>query len=77
MKHNKINKTKKNIKSNFDILYQDSLKAFKNNEVPVSALIYDPKKKKIISYSLINNLKSPDQLDCYQGLNQSLFLQSM
>ena len=46
MSHNKINKIKKNIKNNFDVLYQDSLKAFKNNEVPVSALIYDPQKKK-------------------------------
>jgi len=58
MNHNKFNKTKKNIKSNFDILYQDSLKAFKNNEVPISALIYDPKRKKIISRAYNSNNKN-------------------
>lgn len=57
MSHNKINKIKKNIKNNFDVLYQDSLKAFKNNEVPVSALIYDPQKKKIISKAYNTNNK--------------------
>jgi len=57
MTHYKSKISNYEFKNIFDILYQDSLKAFKNNEVPVSALIYDPQKKKIISKVLKNILK--------------------
>ena len=38
-----------NLYNLFNILYKESIKALKLNEVPVSALVYDPYKKKIIS----------------------------
>ena len=55
----KINK--KNIKNNlnyiFDILYQQSIKAQKKKEVPVSALIFDPKNNQIVSKSHNQNIQ--------------------
>jgi len=41
----------------FDILYQQSIKAQKKKEVPISALIFDPKNKRIISKSYNQNIK--------------------
>jgi len=41
----------------FDILYQQSIKAQKKQEVPISALIFDPKNKRIISKSYNQNIK--------------------
>jgi tRNA(adenine34) deaminase len=41
----------------FDILYQQSIKAQKKKEVPISALILDPKNKRIISKSHNQNIK--------------------
>ena len=41
----------------FDILYQQSIKAQKKKEVPISALIFDPKNKRIISKSHNQNIK--------------------
>jgi len=41
----------------FDILYQQSIKAQKKKEVPISALIFDPKNNRIISKSHNQNVK--------------------
>ena len=41
----------------FDILYQQSIKAQKKNEVPISALIFDPKNNRIISKSHNQNIQ--------------------
>ncbi len=55
---------KKNYKADFNhifnILYKESIKGFKQDEVPVSALIYDPIKKKIISKAHNSNIKTFD-----------------
>ena len=52
---------KKNINNDlnyiFDILYQQSIKAQKKKEVPISALIFDPKNNRIISKSHNKNIK--------------------
>ena len=55
----KINKKKiKNYFSYiFDILYQQSIKAQKKKEVPVSALIFDPKSNQIVSKSHNQNIQ--------------------
>ena len=44
----------------FNILYKTSINAFRKNEVPVSALIFDPIKKRIISKSHNLNKKKYD-----------------
>ena len=41
----------------FDILYQQSIKAQKKKEVPISALIFDPKINRIVSKSHNQNVK--------------------
>ena len=41
----------------FDILYQQSIKAQKKKEVPISALIFDPKNNRIISKSHNQNIQ--------------------
>tara|TARA_B100000963_G_scaffold354623_1_gene371462 strand:- start:38 stop:520 length:483 start_codon:yes stop_codon:yes gene_type:complete len=42
----------------FDILYKESIKAYELGEVPVAALVYDPKKRKIISKAHNSNRKN-------------------
>tara|TARA_B100000963_G_scaffold357780_1_gene380785 strand:+ start:4496 stop:4978 length:483 start_codon:yes stop_codon:yes gene_type:complete len=44
----------------FDILYEESIKAYKLKEVPVAALLYDPGKKKVISKAHNLNKKNFD-----------------
>ena len=41
----------------FDILYQQSIKAQKKKEVPISALIFDPKNNRIVSKSHNQNIQ--------------------
>jgi len=47
----------------FNILYKESIKAFKLGEVPVASLIYDPKQKKIISKAHNLNKKNFNPCD--------------
>lgn len=53
----KYKKIKINLDFIFNVLYQQSIKAYKKNEIPVSALIFDAKYKKIISISHNQNRK--------------------
>tara|TARA_A100001015_G_scaffold299056_1_gene382618 strand:+ start:3455 stop:3937 length:483 start_codon:yes stop_codon:yes gene_type:complete len=44
----------------FDILYQESIKAYELGETPVAALLYDPKKKLVVSKAHNLNRKKFD-----------------
>ena len=44
----------------FDILHKESIKAYKLGEVPVAALVYDPKKKLVIAKAHNLNRKNFD-----------------
>tara|TARA_B100000575_G_scaffold269500_1_gene249222 strand:- start:1267 stop:1749 length:483 start_codon:yes stop_codon:yes gene_type:complete len=44
----------------FDILYEESTKAYRLGEIPVAALLYDPKKKIVISKAHNSNRKNFD-----------------
>ena len=39
----------------FDVLFKESIKAYKLGEIPVAALLYDPKKKIVISKAYNSN----------------------
>lgn len=54
------NKNKLSFNELFNILYKTAIRAFEKDEVPVSALIFDPRHKKIVSKSYNLNKKKND-----------------